>query len=209
MELIALGSLIVGGISLLWNLISGSSQQDLNEESLDLQKKEAYSNASSTLLTMQQDQENISNSITSTEGSISEYEQFLERYPAYEQLQKETKLVEGKAEYQELAENFAASEVLAASRGTTGSSTLVSKQKQTDIKTMFGEDMTVDANGGLFGQELSELSLDLEAEKTSAESQLDILNTSLESLKTSYDTYTPSIDTQKTLVEKLKAEAGL
>lgn len=209
MELIALGSLIVGGISLLWNLISGSSQQDLNEKSLDLQKKEAYSNASSTLLTMQQDQENISNSITSTEGSISEYEQFLERYPAYEQLQKETKLVEGKAEYQELAENFAASEVLAASRGTTGSSTLVSKQKQTDIKTMFGEDMTVDANGGLFGQELSELSLDLEAEKTSAESQLDILNTSLESLKTSYDTYTPSIDTQKTLVEKLKAEAGL
>jgi hypothetical protein len=209
MELIALGSLIVGGISLLWNLISGSSQQDLNEKSLDLQKKEAYSNASSTLLTMQQDQENISNSITSTEGSISEYEQFLERYPAYEQLQKETKLVEGKAEYQELAENFAASEVLAASRGTTGSSTLMSKQKQTDIKTMFGEDMTVDANGGLFGQELSELSLDLEAEKTSAESQLDILNTSLESLKTSYDTYTPSIDTQKTLVEKLKAEAGL
>ena len=204
-----IASALIAGAGLVWNVFSGSKQQDINQEGLDLQKKEAYGNATSTLLSLQQQQENIANTITATEGQVSEYEQFMERYPAYEQLQKESALLEGRQQFQQLAENFAISEVMASARGTKGSSSYVSKQKQSDIKTMFGEDMSVDAFGGIFGQQLSELSLDLTAQKTQAAGQIGILNTSLASLKTSYAGYSPQIQTQQSLVDQLKREAGL
>ena len=209
MDPITLSLLIIGGLNLAWNIFSGSKQQDINQEGLDLQKKEAYGNATSTLLSLQQQQENIANTITATEGEISTYEQFMERYPAYEQTERESALAQGKQQFQELAENFAISEVMASARGTKGSSSLVSKQKQTDIKTMFGEDMAVDAFGGIFGLQFTESMLDVEAKKTQALGQINILSTSLESLKTSYTGYTPQIQTQQSLVDQLKREAGL
>lgn len=209
MEWILLGGLILSGLGLLNNVVTGSEQQDIAEDQLDLEKVNAYQSSLSNLTSMQESQEQLANTITATEGSISEYQQFLDRFPAYEQLQKEQALEQGRVNRMELMQNFAGSEVMAAARGTTGSSTLVAQQAKGEVVRQFGEDMQADAFGGLFGQQYNELVLDLQAEQTQATEQIGILGTSLESMRESYSGYDTAISDQTSLVDKLKREAGL
>lgn len=206
---IMLGGLVLSGLG-LWNDIStGEKQADIAEEQLDLDKVNAYQGALSNLTSMKESQEQLANTITATEGSISEYQQFLDRFPAYEQLQKEQALEQGRTAQMQLMQNFAASEVTAAASGTTGSSSLVAQQAKGEVVRQFGTDLKADAFGGLFGQQYNELVLDLQAEKTQAIGQIDILGTSLDSLKESFGAYDATIAEQGSLVDKLKKEAGL
>ena len=209
MEWIALGSLIISGASFLWNAISGGKQQDIAEEGLDLEKVNAYQSSLSNLTAIEQQQETLKNQITASEGKITEYDQFLERFPAYAEFQTQSALQEGKQVYEEMATNFAFAELGAAARGQTGSTGIASAQRTKKAVNLFGEDMKADAFGGLFGQQMQELSLDLTSMKTEAQRNKQVLGTSLSSLKTTLGTYDTTLATQQGIVNKLKQEAGL
>jgi len=204
-----IASLIISGASFLWNVGTSGAQQKIQQESLDLEKTSAYQSAVSTLTAMEAEQENVKNQITAAEGAISTYDEFLGRFPAYEEFQKASALEQGRQVYTEMAQNFAFAELGAAARGQTGSAGIASSQRTRRATSLFGEDMRVDAFGGLFGQQMQQLSLDLTAQKTEAEKNKAVLGTSLESLRTTLGTYTGTLATQQGIVDRLRQEAGL
>lgn len=146
-------------------------------------------------------------SIQETESNISAYESFLARYPEYAQFEEEKFKTEGEAEYRQLMENYGMINVLAGATGRTGAGTsfgAVGKQAMEGVQRFVGEDMSLDATGGLYGMGYKELMGNLQLEQETATRQLDIYRTSLDTL---FESKTETEDVLAELESKSKLES--
>jgi len=126
--------------------------------------------------------------ITETRGRISEYETFLAGFPAYADYQKNLAMEQGKQQFDQLMGNFEFAAVEAAATGRAGAGTSaqrVTNKRRSDVVSFVGEDMALDARGGLFGQGFTQLVNDLNQEENAARTQLGMYSNSLATLEQS------------------------
>lgn len=144
--------------------------------------------------------------ILETENKITDYEQFLGRFPAYEQYQKDKAVEQGKQQFGQLMGNFEMANIMAAAKGqkTAGTSAgQVIGQKQERLEAFAGSDLAFNTEGdGLFAQGYQDLVMDLNVQKDQAERQLGVYEQSLETLEEAQTGYESSIeDYEDTLAE--------
>ena len=123
---------------------------------------------------------NTQTSISENKENLSEVDSWLSNYGTYYNQQVGTQVSTGKSNYTTLAENWATSEVTAASRGQLGgSSTLISSQNKQSLVDYVGEDLMLDDNGGVYGNTISLLKSSLADELSSYSSTHDNILTAL------------------------------
>lgn len=169
-------------ISAYANMDYQTAMQAIAQQTLDLQRQQ-------TMIAWQQQAVDLSTqlgqgeiAITETKQNISAYEQFLSNFPAYADYQKASAMAAGKQQFDQLMGNFEMQAVQAAATGRAGAGTSVQRvtnQKRQDVADFVGDDMTLDAAGGLFGQGYNQLIYDLNTIQTQAQGQLDIYEQTL------------------------------
>jgi hypothetical protein len=190
---------IIGGAAAITGAVTGvvsavnannNAQESLAlaQENQSLQENQAIIGLQSDALSLEGDLAQNEIAILETEGKISDYETFLAGFPAYADYQKAAATAEGKQQFDQLMGNFEMQAVQAAASGRAGAGTSaqqVTNKRRSDVVSFVGEDMTLDAEGGLFGQGFTQLVNDLTQQQTTAQTQLGIYQSSLTTLKDS------------------------
>lgn len=202
----AAAAVVTAGVA-VYNAVQSYDQGNRDKERLDLEKEQAKQSAENDLLSVQQGIADLQSGINQNAIDIAEaqskasgYQTFLDRYGDYYAAQTTSAQAgiaeletSGKAQYESLMQTLGYADALAGATGRASAGTSmaeVGQKAQQNVKDYVGEDMTFDANGGLYGLQRNaaglnydQLLLDLEAERSEASSNLDIQKTSLTSLQ--------------------------
>jgi len=210
----AIGGLILGGISLFTQSKQAKEAQELQEEAADLafeqqiiDLKRNIAETTGTLATTRL-------SIAETEEKKTDIERFFELYPTletYGETEKTEMELWGEEQYRTLRENYGELNVLAGATGRAAPGTSIAvkgQQARGDIASWFGEDLTPDKEGGLFGLKWTELLQGLEAEYTSMERQLGVYETTLEELGKAETEWESVLEESEAQLEEWEKEAG-
>lgn len=179
-------------------------------------------------------QQNYDNQTAIAKLEIQTYDDFLANWQASYDEQLLSAEQAGKSNLDSLMANWSDAEVVAADRGMGGSMEMVANEKKQKIVDYAGSDMSLEGSDGMYGLQMNNLQIGLTSQYHQAEStlsvlnnnlsfmqqellneydvqetQLDILNDTLDMYNNNQATLQANITDQEVLVADLKKEAGL
>jgi hypothetical protein len=211
------------------NLEITEDQYQLQKSSYELDRQNTYLNTLSTVYQFDKDIEALKGDkaqaeidIRDTKTQIDSYQKWLDNYnDMYDaettSAQAQIKELEssGKQAYEGLMEAIGYNDALAGATGRVGTNTSTAKIgsfAKEQLTDYVGTDLTLDANGGLYGLQKSaadknygQLLVDLDFQKQEKEVQKTILGESLATLSASQDTISQSITDAETRKGELQA----
>ena len=212
----AIGGLILQGIGLISQSRQQREAQELQEEAADLALEQQIIDLKRNIADIETGTlPTIRTSIAETEGAKTDLERFFERYPTlstYGETEKTEMELFAQDQYRILRENYGELNVLAGATGRAAPGTSMAvkgQQARGKIASWFGEDLTPDKEGGLFGLKWADLLWGLETEYTSAERQLGIYETTLRDLSEAESEWESVLGEYETQLEEWEKEAGL
>ncbi len=117
------------------------------------------------------------------EANIGAYQDFLAAFPDYQRTQIETAESAGSQQLKQLMSNLGNINVAAGATGQVGrgtSASLLAQGAREEVTGFAGEDMALGGAEGSYERELGLLKRNLSAERTQAEAQLDVWETTKE-----------------------------
>ena len=197
---------IVGGLS----GASKDKQKKAQLDQLELQRKQTYQDAyTSAKDTYDQSYSNYQDTltgITQSQANIDAYDQAIMRWGDQYDIGLNQIQMQGEADYRQLMGNFSAQSQINSQTGQTGGTAdLLAHQQRDQVRTLVGDDLRLDAQGGTYGTQLKEYDLDTQAEFDQLVGQREIELEALSKSMANAKKYKGEVETAQ---DNLKKAAG-